>query len=368
MKKVLYICSEAAPGMIPYAAGIIIAASLSKKLDVYAVTVDDGRLSYRQYLTSDKVVFLTAPSGRIARIINKIYPYRLYRAVKKTCRQQQIDCIHLLTGDFTCCRIIPKLKTLGEVFYTVHDLEPHEQYYAGLRERLFEKWITRRTRHIINSVNNLVTNSRFQYEKLKKSFISKCIFYHSFPALINDMVLSGNDVCPEISDIDGYILFFGYIQKYKGVEYLYDAYMRNAGIRQKHKLVIAGNGVIYFPHQDNPDVIFINRYIKDEEIKMLFTKAACVVYPYISATQSGVLTIAFRFGTPVLASDIPYFSEASDPNCCLYFKSADVQNLSSKLEELLTRCDLNAMKSAQHNFFNSKLSNEVIMQSIESIY
>ena len=43
----------------------------------------------------------------------------------------------------------------------------------------------------------------------------------------------------------------------------------------------------------------INRYIKDSEVAYLYQHAQCVVYPYISATQSGVLSLAFYYQTPV---------------------------------------------------------------------
>lgn len=55
------------------------------------------------------------------------------------------------------------------------------------------------------------------------------------------------------------------------------------------------------------NVIMINRYIKDTEIRYMYEQAACVVYPYISATQSGVLSLAFYFRTPTLTSDVPFF-------------------------------------------------------------
>lgn len=73
-------------------------------------------------------------------------------------------------------------------------------------------------------------------------------------------------------------------------------------------LVIAGNGTLPFERAVGEiNVVMMNRYIKDTEIRYMYEQAACVVYPYISATQSGVLSLAFYFRTPTLTSDVPFF-------------------------------------------------------------
>lgn len=70
--------------------------------------------------------------------------------------------------------------------------------------------------------------------------------------------------------------------------------------------MIAGSGEVYFPIQKYENIILINRYIKDEEIAWLFNHAKLTVYPYISATQSGVLSVSCYFGKPIIASDVPF--------------------------------------------------------------
>ena len=112
----------------------------------------------------------------------------------------------------------------------------------------------------------------------------------------------------------------------------------------------------------------MNRFIDDDEIKSLFTNASCVVYPYISATQSGVLSLAYKFQTPVLVSDIPYFREASNEKCCMYFKPSDADDLSEKLEKILFHTDLDAMKTAQTDFYENFYAEEALISSTEQLY
>jgi glycosyltransferase involved in cell wall biosynthesis len=103
-------------------------------------------------------------------------------------------------------------------------------------------------------------------------------------------------------------------------------------------------------------------------VKGLFKKAACIVYPYISATQSGVLTLAYKFQTPALVSDIPFFRESSAGNCCLFFKRADTADLSDQLETLLFSTDISGIKAVQKDYYDKNYSENAIISSIETIY
>ena len=135
-----------------------------------------------------------------------------------------------------------------------------------------------------------------------------------------------------------YILFFGRIEKYKGVNNLYKAFSANSELSKNYILVIAGNGELGIDGIGrDKNVLLIQRYIMDSEVAYLYKNAACVVYPYISATQSGVLSLAYYFGTPVLASDVPFFKNIIAPNQAgLLFESGNVQNLGSQLMKILT--------------------------------
>lgn len=93
-----------------------------------------------------------------------------------------------------------------------------------------------------------------------------------------------------------YILFFGRIEKYKGIDILYKSFCESQELQKEYTLVIAGKGRFLMQQNErNLNILFINRYIKDTEVGYLFKNAAAVVYPYISATQSGVLSLSCFF-------------------------------------------------------------------------
>lgn len=106
---------------------------------------------------------------------------------------------------------------------------------------------------------------------------------------------------------NGYLLFFGRIDKYKGIGNLLRVYRQVA--KTALPLVIAGSGKLSPEElrlqQEADNVVLINRYIGDGEMKWLVANSAAVVLPYIEATQSGVIPIAYAYGKPVLVSDLP---------------------------------------------------------------
>jgi len=114
-----------------------------------------------------------------------------------------------------------------------------------------------------------------------------------------------NESAPNI-----YVLFFGYIKKYKGLEYL----IRAAHLISKDfpnlKVIIAGEGDLSPYHKligENSQSLFEihNRFVTDEETSLLFQKTSLVILPYTQMTgQSGVMNIALAFGKPVIATDV----------------------------------------------------------------
>lgn len=117
------------------------------------------------------------------------------------------------------------------------------------------------------------------------------------------------------------LLFFGRIGPYKGLELLAAAFRSVAAKSDDYRLIIAGNtkkgGEAYLDgireslrdEIDRGMVISKIQYIPDEEIEKYFKAADAVAMPYTQIYQSGILFLAYRFGTPVIATDIGSFRE-----------------------------------------------------------
>jgi D-inositol-3-phosphate glycosyltransferase len=109
-----------------------------------------------------------------------------------------------------------------------------------------------------------------------------------------------------------YLLFFGFIRKYKGLDLLLEA-MSDARIRSMSvKAIVAGE----FYEDEKPYLEMIRRlgiqdklilktdFIPDAEVKYYFSACDGVVQPYHHATQSGVTQIAYQFNKPMIVTNV----------------------------------------------------------------
>ena len=333
MKKVLLIASEYAPGMLSFASSIINRLSESSEFEVYAVVVSRGKFKYEPLLcekAKKKTICIEAPANCILeKLLFKIWPSKLISNINKTIRDNHIECIHFLTIDFTLTLFIYlKLRGNNSVYYTVHDLWPHEVERKSLAGRLISCYINWSTKINMKIIPNLTTSSRTQYIALKDRYPSKKVNLTCFPTLVTSQIVSGERVVRELNGITNYILFFGSVDKYKGVDLLLNAYRL---LRNKNSfLVVAGKGIQYFDTNIQKGEIRINRFIEDSELKYLYENAAIVVYPYRSATMSGVLSLAYYFKKKLLVSDIPFFIDNISLQTSV-FQSGNIYDLSEKI-------------------------------------
>jgi len=216
----------------------------------------------------------------------------------------------------------------------------------------------------------LSTCSQEQQKKAKKIYPDKKVFYYSMPSQVSEIIKNGNAVCPELGTNKGYILFFGGINLYKGLNILVNSYTYSKFI-EKTKLVIAGAGS-YNPLQgiNNANIMFINRFIADTEVRSLFENARCVVYPYTSITQTGAVQYAYFFKVPVIASDLDYFKDCIvDGKTGFLFENRNVDQLSKLLEYVCSdRFDPKPMKLAMAEQYEKCYSEEGLGKALVDMY
>ncbi len=119
-----------------------------------------------------------------------------------------------------------------------------------------------------------------------------------------------------------YLLFFGFIREYKGLDLLLHA-MADERIRAMNlQLIVAGE---YYGNREfyekliadlglESKLILKTDYIPSEEVKYYFGAADLVVQPYKSATQSGISQMAYHFEKPMIVTAVGGLPEIV-PNC-----------------------------------------------------
>ena len=110
------------------------------------------------------------------------------------------------------------------------------------------------------------------------------------------------------------LLFFGFVREYKGLKYLIQALPRILNGCDKIRLFVVGD----FGGEQNREayekimeenhvkdaVTVCDGYIPDREIEKYFAACDLVVLPYVSATQSGIVQIAYGFEKPVVVTNV----------------------------------------------------------------
>jgi glycosyltransferase involved in cell wall biosynthesis len=104
------------------------------------------------------------------------------------------------------------------------------------------------------------------------------------------------------------VLFFGRIWPYKGLDHLIRAQPLITERVPDARIVIAGHGEDFKRYRElMPDpsrFVVINEFVSIERRRELFAEAAVVVLPYVEASQSGVVPIAYAFRKPVVVTAV----------------------------------------------------------------
>jgi glycosyltransferase involved in cell wall biosynthesis len=112
------------------------------------------------------------------------------------------------------------------------------------------------------------------------------------------------------------ILFFGYVRRYKGLHLLLEAMpqiLKHLSVR----LLVVGE---FYDDEEAyrkqiqtlglaNHVTINSQYIPNDEVALYFSACDVVVLPYISATQSGIVQIAYHFDKPVIATSVGGLAE-----------------------------------------------------------
>jgi D-inositol-3-phosphate glycosyltransferase len=114
-----------------------------------------------------------------------------------------------------------------------------------------------------------------------------------------------------------YLLFFGFIRKYKGLDLLLQA-MADTRVKQLGiRAIVAGEfyedekPYLEFIRANNleQNIILKTEYVHPEQVRYYFCAADMIVQPYKTATQSGVTQIAYHFERPMLVTNVGGLSE-----------------------------------------------------------
>jgi glycosyltransferase involved in cell wall biosynthesis len=204
------------------------------------------------------------------------------------------------------------------------------------------------TNYFLSACQGYITMSRAVLQDLTRLQPDKPKIYHPHPLYDNFGEPLPKATAKQLLNLppeNSYILFFGFIRAYKGLDLLLQAFADERLAQMKHlKLIIAGE----FYEDPQPYNDLIQRYnledrlvratdfIPNAEVVRYFCAADIVVQPYKHATQSGVSQIAYHFDKPMLVTDVGGLAELIPDGRAGYVTSPEPQAIANALVDFYT--------------------------------
>lgn len=171
-----------------------------------------------------------------------------------------------------------------------------------------------------------------------------------------------------------YLLFFGFIRRYKGLDLLLSSFAKSGLKDQNVKLIIAGE---YYedssPYKQQikdlnleAAVVERNDFIPNAEVAAYFSAADMVVQTYHSATQSGVTQIAYHFNKPMLVTDVGGLAETVPNGEVGYVCAGNENDIANALIDFYSnkREDIFSLNAS---VYKKRFSWESIMNAIDEV-
>jgi len=227
--------------------------------------------------------------------------WRNFFEIIRVCRRIRSfrpDVIHIQQNTDWRILAVVRLVGSGKTVLTIHDVTLHpgkqKDPFLGINRSLL-----RRASRIIIHGTKLKESLAARYPKLRDRI---AVLPHGVFTLYGRW----DDGC--VQEDARCLLFFGNICAYKGLEALVEAGSIIAREYPDIRIVVAGRGDIEGPNrkalEQDPHFELHNRFIPNEEVFRFFRRASVVVLPYVEASQSGVIPLAYGFGKPVVATDV----------------------------------------------------------------
>lgn len=310
------------------------------------VVIHTFSLQYPNFLFPGKTQYSSDPKPTdldIKITINSINPFN-WLSVGRTVRNLKPDlviCKFWLPFMGPCFgTILRMIRSNGhsKIVSIIDNIIPHEK---RIGDRLFSKYF-------VGSVDAFVVMSRAVGEDMKQFTTTKPVSYIPHPIYDNYGARVKKSIARQHLNLnkDGkYLLFFGFIRAYKGLDLLLEA-MADKRIQQAGiKAVVAGEyyddeakyQAIIRKHNLEDSVIIKNDFIANDEVRYYFGAADVVVQPYKTATQSGISQLAYHFEKPMIVTKVGGLPEIVGHNQSGYVVDVDVAAISDAIVDYYTK-------------------------------
>ena len=304
-------------------------------IEIYTFT-----LQYPRFLFPGKTQLTQGPppeNVKISRKINSINPFNwLSTGLKIKKERPDILLIRFwLPFMGPCFGTIARIARSNRhttIICIFDNVIPHEKRPG---DKALTKYFTKSIDGAIVMSQTVLRDLKFFRKEIPVKLSPHPLFDNYGKPVTRSEALSWLNLDPDYS----YLLFFGFIRAYKGLDILIEAFSDERLRNRKLKLIIAGEfyeddtpyrALIKKHHLEN-DIIFSDHFIPDSEVTYFFSGADIVVQPYKTATQSGVTQIAFHFEKPMLVTDVGGLREIVADGKCGYVVKPESEAITAAL-------------------------------------
>lgn len=341
----------------------------------FKVKIFTFTLQYPGFLFPGKTQFSSDPSPEnieIEEVLNSVNPitwFSLGRKIKKLAPK-------LLLIKFWIPFMGPSLGTVAKiarknnftkVISIIDNIIPHEKR-PGDRQL---------ANYFVNNVDGFITMSESVLNDMRTFDNSKPVIFTPHPLYdnfgeIKTRTIAKNNL--QLTDNQKYILFFGFIRDYKGLDLLLKA-MADERVRNLNlKLLVAGefytDSKPYFQLINDlkieDSVIMANDFIPDSKVGDYFCAADLVVQPYKDATQSGVTQVAYYFEKPMIVTNVGGLAEIVPHGKTGFVVNVDVKEIADAMLKFFDE-DLYHEMSENCKEEKKKYSWETMLEKIEIV-
>lgn len=296
--------------------------------------------------------------------------------LEREIRCEDYDIVHVQSfksASHEICLYMRVRKHCRFLVHTVHNLLPHEAVKADHDRYLrFYRMCNLLIVHNQHCKRLLMEDYQIPSENI-------CVMPHGAYTMLGRVSESS---CRSTVNF----LQFGIFRRYKGIDILLEALSLIPNeMRNRIHVLVAG---AWFPKLDAVDyealaerlgvsemVTFQRGHIPDGELKELFGAADFCLFPYRNIYGSGALLMAYSYGKPVIASDIPVFVEETDTgNTGLLFSSENPEALKNTILEAVdwtpeqyTACTKRIEKLVKDKY-NWKYSAGILAEAYEKLW
>ena len=170
------------------------------------------------------------------------------------------------------------------------------------------------------------------------------------------------------------LLFFGLIREYKGLDILINAMEKIKTELEDYTLLIVGE--CYENENKYTDLIkkagitdnvkCHYSFIPDNEVGKYFSAADVVVLPYKTASQSGIVQIAYHFDTPVIVSNVGGLPEIVDEGKTGYCVEPNSNAFAKAIKAFYENDNISEMNS-NISEYKSQFSWDAMVKAIEKL-